>query len=211
MSGKIKYSKVDLKGRWRCVEDLEKEVDGYFEHAGKQKVAKEYENSKGGGNKVLLKCGVSPGGLATWLGIGIKDYKRLCDDDEFKEFHGYMDWVQARMEDELLRIAGAGEYNPKTLDMLMKNRFGFTDKMEKTSRSLSISINYTEVAPGGLTVAVKEAEKVVEGKAVPLLPEGRKETPAWKVAAALKMREARMAKRKALAERVEKFGRDDDK
>lgn len=150
-----KYNGVRLEDRWTGVEDLSVDVEGYFAHVGEDGVRRGYENKNGETKVMVVDGGCSPGGLAAWLGIGMRDYGRLCKGEEFERFWGYMDWVHARMEDRLLKMAGGGVYNPKALDMVMKNRFGYTDKVEKTNRSLSINVSYTEVGVGGVKVALE--------------------------------------------------------
>jgi hypothetical protein len=130
--------------RFNSIDDLKPLVEGYLKHVD----AKGARGRWFGNKRDSVETGNAPythAGLASWLGISMPEYDKLRSAPEYRWSVEFMSWVDARFEERMIEGALSGEYVAAASDLIMKNRYGFSDKVDVTRRKMSISIKVVEI------------------------------------------------------------------
>lgn len=145
-SGLGVWTDADFLTRFKSLRLFARAVDGYFKWCDDAKVGKTKDGKL---VPVDMERVPSPAGLARWLGMGMREYRKLFTDARFEKYRAYLEWVETAMEERIVSGGLSGRYKSQAVDLVTKNRFGWSDKVDVTASVRTANVTFIEADVSG--------------------------------------------------------------
>lgn len=161
-----RFSPAALKVRFPDLDSLRRQVSAYLENVESRTedrpVAGARADREGNVPTEKVRYPYTHAGLAAWLGIGMKDLTTLRYDEEFKELHGYLSWVEAKIEERMIDLGYSQRGSDKVFDLVAKNRLDYSDKLQTKNQNMMVSLTFIS-APKDRDEAAKLLKDAAKG------------------------------------------------